>query len=248
MSFQLDFVFQNHFPPSERSRYSDPAQQQQYQYDNLSYQQDKYDLSRSIGRRYMEPLKGDSESDWNRKSPNSKSDSSSRSAHMYRGNDARRTPSVLSNELSNPWREHDTVDSVIKIDRPHFRLPNKPSLLKKLSDSSYNAEAIDVVDSPDHNPHSPSASFSTEELRSQLPWSYFQSRDDVLKPRKTFSELREDEELPPVPVPDYTLHFPRKDRTVSSASTHVPSKMNNKSNKTNRKKSNSTHLDNEGRE
>lgn len=55
------------------------------------------------------------------------------------------------------------------------------------------------------------------ELRGQLPWSYFKARDDV--PKKAFYELKEDEELPPVPVPDYTLHFPKARRAnVSSDS------------------------------
>ncbi|CRL02932.1 CLUMA_CG015791, isoform A [Clunio marinus] len=49
-----------------------------------------------------------------------------------------------------------------------------------------------------------------EELRGQLPWSYFKARDDV--PKKAFTELKEDEELPPVPIPDYTLHFPKSKR------------------------------------
>jgi hypothetical protein len=49
-----------------------------------------------------------------------------------------------------------------------------------------------------------------EELRGQLPWSYFKARDDV--PKKAFTELTEDEELPPVPIPDYTLHFPKAKR------------------------------------
>ena len=49
-----------------------------------------------------------------------------------------------------------------------------------------------------------------EELRGQLPWSYFKPRDDV--PKKAFTELKEDEELPAVPIPDYTLHFPKNKR------------------------------------
>lgn len=49
-----------------------------------------------------------------------------------------------------------------------------------------------------------------EELRGQLPWSYFKPRDDV--PKRAFTELKEDEELPSVPVPDYTLHFPKTKR------------------------------------
>lgn len=49
-----------------------------------------------------------------------------------------------------------------------------------------------------------------EELRSQLPWSYFKSRDDI--PKKAFPDLSEGEDLPSVPVPDYTLHFPKSKR------------------------------------
>lgn len=49
-----------------------------------------------------------------------------------------------------------------------------------------------------------------EELRNQMPWSYFKARDDI--PKKAFTELKEDEELPPVPIPDYTLHFPKNKR------------------------------------
>jgi hypothetical protein len=55
-----------------------------------------------------------------------------------------------------------------------------------------------------------------EELRGQLPWSYFKSRDDV--PKKAFTELKEDEDLPAVPVPDYTLHFPKNRRPNMSDS------------------------------
>lgn len=49
-----------------------------------------------------------------------------------------------------------------------------------------------------------------EELRSQLPWSYFKSRDDI--PKKAFTDLDEGEDSPSVPVPDYTLHFPKSKR------------------------------------
>lgn len=49
-----------------------------------------------------------------------------------------------------------------------------------------------------------------EELRGQLPWSYFKARDDI--PKKAFTDLNEDEELPRVPIPDYTLHFPKAKR------------------------------------
>lgn len=49
-----------------------------------------------------------------------------------------------------------------------------------------------------------------EELRGQLPWSYFKARDDV--PKNSFIELAENEDVPAVPVPDYTLHFPKNKR------------------------------------
>lgn len=55
-----------------------------------------------------------------------------------------------------------------------------------------------------------------EELRGQLPWSYFKARDDV--PKKAFTELTEEEDLPAVPVPDYTLHFPKNRRQNMSDS------------------------------
>jgi hypothetical protein len=55
-----------------------------------------------------------------------------------------------------------------------------------------------------------------DELRSQLPWSYFKPRDEA--PKKAFTHLEEDEELPNVPVPDYTLHYGRKTRSNLSDS------------------------------
>lgn len=55
-------------------------------------------------------------------------------------------------------------------------------------------------------------SYVTGELRGQLPWSYFNAREDIVAPRKTLAHVEDHEVLPPVPVPDYTLHFPRKDR------------------------------------
>lgn len=55
-----------------------------------------------------------------------------------------------------------------------------------------------------------------EELRGQLPWSYFKARDDI--PKRAFMDLNEDEELPRVPIPDYTLHFPKTKRANLSDS------------------------------
>lgn len=57
-----------------------------------------------------------------------------------------------------------------------------------------------------------------DELRSQLPWSYFKPRDET--PRRAFTQLSEGEETPNVPVPDYTLHYGRKTRGNLSDSDH----------------------------
>lgn len=53
-----------------------------------------------------------------------------------------------------------------------------------------------------------------EELRSQLPWSYFKGRGDSQTPKKSndIASYDEDDLLPPVPVPDYTMHFPKTKR------------------------------------
>lgn len=114
------------------------------------------------------------------------------------------------------WKEMPT-DAVLKIERPHFRLPHKPSLLKKLSDSSY------VM--PEEQPHPSPQQYTGEELRSQLPWSYFGTpsrTDPVIKPKKSFVELRDDEDLPPVPVPDYTIKFSQRDQQTLNVGERRP--------------------------
>lgn len=193
----------------------------------MSYQQDKYDLSRTIGRRYIEPLKGESidEPDSHNKrlaiSRNSSNEDKSSKKSSWSEDSGHSTSTVHLTHANAPtnstsakmndgktfnWREMPT-DAVLKIDRPHFRLPHKSSLLKKLSDSSYVQHQSS--DEPEH-PHT--IQYTGEELRSQLPWSYFGARSDVIKPKRSFVELRDDESPPPVPVPDYTMKFSQKDR------------------------------------
>lgn len=59
------------------------------------------------------------------------------------------------------------------------------------------------------------SSNAQQELRmNQLPFSYFAPSNGA--PKKAFSNLAEDEDLPPVPIPDYTLHFPKAKRTTMS--------------------------------
>lgn len=192
----------------------------------MSYQQDKYDLNHTIGRRYVEPLKDQtidatdnrhhkrlaisrqSSNDDKLSKKSSWSDDSGHSAstaHLTQSNITMNPKQI--NPKSYNWRDMSN-DPVLKIERPNFRMPHEPSLLKKLSDSSY------VM--PDRH-HHPTVQYSNKELRSQMPWSYFGTRSDVIKPKKTFNELRDDEVLPPVPVPDYMIHNYPKDRPVNSA-------------------------------
>lgn len=209
---------QNNFPPTgQHSRYSDPSHYHRFQYDNISFQQDKYDLGKTIGRRYVEPLKNESidEPDANVKRNmvsrmSSHDDKSSKRSNWSEGSGHSNSTVHLTHQPSsaNPATNANTdqfnwtdmpMDRVLRIESPHFRLPSKPSLLKKLSDSSYVASG--ESQQPTSQPH------ASDELRSQLPWSYFGARGNG--PRKSFVELREDEELPPVPVPDYTMNLSR---------------------------------------
>ncbi|KAJ9580427.1 hypothetical protein L9F63_024403, partial [Diploptera punctata] len=69
-----------------------------------------------------------------------------------------------------------------------------------------------------------SAGKTPEELRSQLPWSYYRPRDAPLKPKLKPTREVVVEEMPPVPVPDYTLHFgknPRPSNTWSETSSNT---------------------------
>lgn len=196
----------------------------------MSYQQDKYDLSRTIGRRYIEPLKSDSIDEPDNKnvkrilvSRNSSHEEKSSKKSSWSEDSGKTTstvnltqPNQTLKDSSDMDKEYDwngmPMDIVVKIERPHFRCPNtnKPSLLKKLSDSSFVRP-----DDYDNHHHSASVQYTGEELRSQLPWSYFGAPKDVIKPKKSFVELRDDEDLPPVPVPDYTMNISRKDHRHS---------------------------------
>jgi hypothetical protein len=65
-------------------------------------------------------------------------------------------------------------------------------------------------------PYRPPVAQPPEELRSQMPWSYLGPRKPHIKPKpKPVTLDEEDLEMPPVPVPDYTLHFGKTARPSS---------------------------------
>lgn len=120
-------------------------------------------------------------------------------------------------------KAHFVQDSLLEqqritIDRPHLRSSTNqkgPAVAPKpIRDSSISANP----DNARPMSQAPAAAAPPEELRGQLPWSYFKSPSDISGPKRTFTHLREDEDLPAVPVPDYTLHFPRKDRPSANPS------------------------------
>lgn len=233
----------------DRSRYSDPSFYHQYQYDNMTYQKDPNELiPSSTLQQYTETLKDksdepkkkvkrgknnlhriDKEKSSKKSSGSDNSQNSISTMHLSnieRINSERDKNIILFENNRRPsWRDMTTEE--LKINRPHFRLPNKPSLLKKLSDSSY----IEASES-----NTASAPYAKDVLRSEMPWSYFNGRQDptdvaatklaMRKSKEIFADLRDDEEHPPVPVPDYTMNA-RKDRKIflNSGRQGTPSKV-----------------------
>lgn len=194
----------------DTSRYSDPVG---YQPSNIpEYNRPSQVVFPMTDRRRLEPLKG-------RESPESPGNGStvtdakdntknSKLEHIYSSQDKHNQRSPSSDKMSY-LGEYE--QKRLSIERPHLN-SSKPSKLPKPFNVLNNEATKPRTDSrQSFNPPS--------ELRGQLPWSYFKSRDDVSGPRKTFTQLREDEDAPPVPVPDYTLHFPKKDRPRTSSVT-----------------------------
>ncbi|XP_055911521.1 uncharacterized protein LOC129945691 [Eupeodes corollae] len=73
-----------------------------------------------------------------------------------------------------------------------------------------------TVDGASLFPNQPHVS---QELRGQLPWSYTNIMNDPIAQKRIQAHLPPDEskdnheDFPPIPVPDYTLHPPKKERT-----------------------------------
>lgn len=166
------------------------------------------------GRRRLEPLKG-------RESPESPGNVSNVTNAKDKTKNFKLENIHLSEDKHNQRSpSHDKVSYLgeyeqkrLSIERPHLN-SSKPSKLPNTFNELNQEATKPRTDSRQSLNHPPPA-----ELRGQLPWSYFKSRDDVSGPRKTFTQLREDEDVPPVPVPDYTLHFPKKDRPRTSSVT-----------------------------
>ncbi|XP_055845646.1 uncharacterized protein LOC129911761 [Episyrphus balteatus] len=106
------------------------------------------------------------------------------------------------------------------LDYPPNRLStpssHKRSVTPELSAISPLNLRYSTVDGASLFPNQPHVS---QELRGQLPWSYTNIMNDPIAQKKIHSHLTppadddSDKDFPPIPVPDYTLHPPKKDRT-----------------------------------
>lgn len=117
------------------------------------------------------------------------------------------------------------LPSVAEINRNSSEVKQRPKVPPKPTNRNSNPPPAYVEerrkDRPENQPAAAkvnrnSSTIASEELRGQHPWSYFKARDDIPN-KKAFNELKEDEELPPVPIPDYTLHFPKGRRANLSS-------------------------------
>lgn len=113
---------------------------------------------------------------------------------------------LLIADLTNPWREVDTVDAAPnRAARPQqFELLEKPSKLKMLSDAVYKFD----------DTKSRSTFYPERDLAGRVPWSYKRSRsgDEIAKQKVKFEDFDHDEVLPSIMAPNYQLHFAIDDR------------------------------------
>lgn len=150
-------------------------------------------------------------------------DTLSAKAHSVDSLDEMRNPSAMGGRTNKSSVEHLIVNEN-RSPGPHktgYSNPTFEDMRSSIQQAQNRPVNKEVLKNPysqerDEELHSRQTISPPDELRSQLPWSYIQSWEEVKGPKKAFNELRDDEELPPVPVPDYTLHFPKKDRPSTS--------------------------------
>lgn len=230
----------NHNHQQEINRYNDPAQYQ-YQYDNPQYQEeDNIEQNRQhnyypavIERRYLEPLKGGGGG-----SSTHSDDESINNNKILKNIDAQQKDAYRKS-LTPTNQEYiaiydnrsNTPSTALPIDdvrhhvngehRPRSR-PLQSAVIKQVTDQVKRDEQLKRIEQRNNN--------TPEGIRNQLPWSYFQSPDNASgPPKKNYNNLKYDEVLPPVPVPDYTLHFPKKERASSNFNAASPSAKSSKS-------------------
>lgn len=105
-----------------------------------------------------------------------------------------------------------------KLDYPPNRYSAVPSQTRSITPELSAISPLNLrYSTADGSTLFPNQPHITQELRGQLPWSYTNIMNDLIAQKRIQSHLpqneeNEDENYPPIPVPDYTLHPPKKDR------------------------------------
>lgn len=222
-------------PPETPNRYNDTAIQPFVYPDRDFYNGRQDDKQHSIPRPTTLALASKSsdrqpaqQHNGNGQQQNTDREIESRLSHFTTsdGNVVRSVEPLKDENVSERQQQHTRVrvlPAVAEINRSSSEIkqrppvPPKPYNPNRISmQPSINDDRLERSDSRNSAAKIDRTSSMNNELRGQLPWSYFKARDDI--PKKSFNELDENEEIPPVPIPDYTLHFPKTKRTNLSDS------------------------------